>query len=236
MSFEDIEDSLPVKQLKSIIAFRASSDAPVDTMGCSQLGEKSEPKLYRFQTLIGLMLSAQTKDQVTSQAIENLKTLKGGLTPNSLGNASEDVVKELIRKVSFYNNKAKRIINVAQICERDYDGDIPNTIEELLKLPGVGVKMATLAMSTAWNVQVGIGVDVHVHRIANRLKWVKTKQPNQTEEELQKIFPKELWSPLNEAIVGFGQTICGAKKQHCEKCPIRDTCSHFKEKTNPESD
>ncbi|KAH0787721.1 DNA glycosylase [Histomonas meleagridis] len=230
------EESLPVKQLKEIIKFRAKSAAPVDTMGCSKLGDLSNPKLFRFQTLIALMLSAQTKDMITSQAVENLKTLEGGLTPSSLSKANEETVKNLIRKVSFFNNKAKRIIEVAKICERDYDGDIPDSLDALMKLPGVGLKMATLAMGTAWEKQVGIGVDVHVHRIANRLGWVKTKNPNETEAELQKVFPKELWVPLNEAIVGFGQTICGAKKQKCEECPIRDTCPYGREPSDSYSE
>ena len=218
--------STPVDQLRALIAFREKSEAPVDTMGCSKVGDKTDPKLYRFQTLIALMLSAQTKDPITAKAVENLRTLKGGLTPSSLAAQKKETVEELIRQVSFYRNKAERIIKVAGICEKDYDGDIPNTLESLVALPGVGLKMATLCMQSAWQQDIGIGVDVHVHRIANRLGWCKTDHPDKTELELQKVFPKELWRPLNETLVGFGQTICAAKKQRCEECPINDTCKY----------
>jgi endonuclease-3 len=84
--------------------------------------------------------------------------------------------------------------------------------------------MATLAMVHAWHEDVGIGVDVHVHRIANRLGWCATTQPEKTEAALQAVFPKELWEPLNETVVGFGQTICAARKPKCSHCPIADTC------------
>lgn len=224
----------PSEQLKAIIEFRKKSSAPVDTMGASKVGDKKDEKIYRFQTLIGLMLSAQTKDEKTSEAVENLKKgLEGGLTPASLSKANQETVENLIKKVSFYKKKAERIIEAARICQKDYDNDIPRTMKELTAIKGVGVKMATLCMAHAWNDQVGIGVDVHVDRIANRLKWVKTKHPDQTEIELQKVFPKELWAPLNDAIVGFGQTICSAVKPKCELCPITDSCPYY---NNVESD
>lgn len=222
--------STPVEQLQALIDYRAKNQAPVDTMGCSKVGDTSDPKLYRFQTLIALMLSAQTKDQITAKAVENLRTLEGGLTPSVLASQKKETVEELIRQVSFFRNKAERIIKVAGICDRDYNGDIPDTIESLVALPGVGLKMATLAMGHAWKKNIGIGVDVHVHRIANRLGWVKTKHPDETEVELQKVFPKELWEPLNETLVGFGQTICAAKKQLCDECPIHDTCKFRRKK------
>lgn len=218
----------PIDQLNALIEFRKEFAAPVDTMGCSKLGDTENEKLYRFQTLIALMLSAQTKDQVTSKAMENLRTLKGGLTPPVLAAQKEETVQELIKQVSFYRNKAERIIKVAGICDSNYDGDIPNTLEKLVELPGVGMKMATLAMGHAWKNPVGIGTDVHVHRIANRLGWVKTNHPDQTEIELQKVFPKELWDPLNETIVGFGQTVCAARKQMCEQCPISGSCKYYR--------
>ena len=220
--------STPIKQLQALIEFRKTSTAPVDTMGSGEVGDKSDPKLYRFQTLISLMLSAQTKDEYTAEAIGNLKKgLKGGLTAKSLGSANEATVQEMIRKVGFAKTKSGRIIQAAQLCDRDYDGDIPSTMEGLTAIKGVGIKMATLAMQHAWNEQIGIGVDVHVHRIANRLHWVHTNSPEQTEVELQKVFPQELWRPINKTLVGFGQTVCGAVKQKCEICPISKSCPYY---------
>ena len=223
-----MKKSTPIEQLKAIIEFRKSSIAPVDTMGASKVGDKSDEKIYRFQTLIGLMLSSQTKDEITSDAVKNLqKGLEGGLTPSSLSKANAETVDELIKKVGFHKDKSKWIIEAAKTCSKDYDNDIPHSLKELIALKGVGMKMATLCMAHAWHEQVGIGVDVHVHRIANMLGWVKTNHPDKTEIELEKVFPKELWKPLNGAIVGFGQTICGSKKQKCEMCPISDSCLRY---------
>jgi endonuclease-3 len=221
--------STPVDQLRALIEFRRESNAPVDTMGCSKVGDTTDPKIYRFQTLIALMLSAQTRDEMTAKAIDSLKTLKGGLRAHILAHADEATVQELIRPVSFFRVKAARIIKVAGILDRDYDGDIPRTVDELTALPGVGMKMATLAMGHAWREGVGIGVDVHVHRIANRLGWCKTNHPDKTEVALREVFPKELWDPLNETIVGFGQTICGARNPKCGECPIASSCAYFME-------
>lgn len=227
----------PSEQLKAIIQFRKKTLAPVDTMGASKVGDTKDEKIYRFQTLIGLMLSAQTKDEKTSQAVKNLKEgLDGGLTPSTLSSANQETVEQLIKQVSFYKTKAGRIIEAAQICQKDYDNDIPRTMKGLTSIKGVGVKMATLCMAHAWHDQVGIGVDVHVHRIAQRLKWVKTNHPDQTETELQKLFPKELWAPLNDAIVGFGQTICSAAKPKCDLCPISDSCPYYNNESESEEE
>ncbi|KAK8835979.1 alpha,alpha-trehalase nth1 [Tritrichomonas musculus] len=218
----------PSEQLKAIIEFRKTYKAPVDMMAPSRINDEKDDRIYRFQTLIGLMLSSQTKDEITLQAIKNLQNgIEGGLTPSTLSNSNVDTIEQLIKKVGFHKDKAERIIEAAKICHRDYDDDIPHTMKELTALKGVGIKMATLCMADAWHEQVGIGVDVHVHRISNMLKWVKTNQPDKTEIELQKVFPKELWEPLNQAIVGFGQTICSSKKPKCDLCPISESCPRY---------
>jgi endonuclease-3 len=209
--------SKALSQLTAIIEFRKHMSAPVGTMGCSKLGDTSDAKLYRFQTMIALMLSSQTKDELTSKAIRNLKTLPGGLTAATLSTATVDVVQGLIRRVSFFPTKA------AELCSRDHDRDIPRTIADLVAIPGVGIKMATLAMAHVWDDKVGIGVGVH--RIADRLGWVKTNHPDKTEVELQKLFPKDVWGGVNGALVGFGQTICAGKRPKCGECPIADSCA-----------
>ena len=222
---QNFETSL--EQLKTLIEFRKNFEAPVDQMGCAYLGDKIDPKTYRFQTLIALMLSSQTKDQETSKAINKLKTLPGGLNASTLSNTNPDIIFSLISNVGFANKKKNYIIEVAKICQRDFNGDIPSSFEGLTSFSGVGIKMATLAMAHCWNQQIGIGVDVHVHRISNILGWVKTKNPDDTEKSLQLLFPKELWEPINHTLVGFGQTICNAKKPKCEICPINSTCKFF---------
>jgi endonuclease-3 len=165
-----------VEQLKIIIIdLLKCSGLAVGALSCCEVTDPAAAKLHRFQTLVGLMLSAQTKDPVTMKVIENLATLRGGLTPAVLANASEDIVRELIRAVSFFRTKAGRIIRVAGICDRDYDSNIPQMIDALMALPGVGLKMATLVMVQGWGDDVGIGVDVHVHRIGWGRRSIPTR-------------------------------------------------------------
>ena len=110
------------------------------------------------------------------------------------------------------------------MLKNEWSGDIPNTVEDLCKLPGVGPKMAHLCMKTAWGVVTGIGVDTHVHRIANRLGWVKSKSPEDTRKELEDWLPKEHWSEVNHLLVGFGQQICQPVKPQCAACLNNTLC------------
>lgn len=163
-------------------SFRETAKAPVDTMGCERLAlSTASPKDQRFQTLIALMLSSQTKDTVTSVAVRKLQNeLEGGLTLQTILTIDESTLDSMIASVGFHTKKASYIKRTAEILRDQYDGDIPNTIEGLTSLPGVGPKMGYLTLQVAWNMNLGIGVDVHVHRICNRLGWVKTKAPEET--------------------------------------------------------
>lgn len=165
-------------------AYREKEKAPVDTMGCERLAEKDAPPLVqRFQTLIALMLSSQTKDTVTSVAVWKLQAeLPGGLNLDSILNVEEATLDKMISTVGFHTKKAGYIKRTAVILRDQYGGDIPDTIEGLVSLPGVGPKMGYLTLQVAWNKNIGIGVDVHVHRITNRLGWVKTNTPEETRE------------------------------------------------------
>ncbi|KAJ3103112.1 DNA N-glycosylase and apurinic/apyrimidinic (AP) lyase [Phlyctochytrium planicorne] len=206
---------------------RKENAAPVDTMGCGGLASKNEsPETYRFQTLVALMLSSQTKDPVTAAAVERLQTqLPGGLTIDSVSSAKESEIMNIIYGVGFHQKKSVFLKKAANICKEQYDGDIPPTVDELVKLPGVGPKMAYLAMQCAWNVNSGIGVDTHVHRISNRLGWVKSKDAEETREQLELWLPKELWTEINPLLVGFGQTMCGGVSPKCGSCPVAHLCS-----------
>ena len=136
------------------------------------------------------MLSAQTKDEVTAAATNRLQTLP--LNVETMCKTDEETISKLIYPVSFYKRKAQYIKRTAQILKDAYDSDIPNNVTELCKLPGVGPKMAYIAMHVAWNNCAGIGVDTHVHRISNRLGWTRktTKQPEQTRKELEEWLPQ----------------------------------------------
>ncbi|KAK8891568.1 alpha,alpha-trehalase nth1 [Tritrichomonas musculus] len=227
----------PLEQLNILKSFREkefkenrNSD---DKKEIQKSNEKAlnPDKKQRFQVLISLMLSAQTKDSISEQALKNLdEGLEGGLTASSLSTANVSTVKELIKRVSFSNKKSENIIEAAKLCQKDYNGDIPDNYDDLISIKGVGKKMATLTMSEAWNKRVGIGVDTHIHRTANRLKWVKTKTPEQTEDDLQNIFPEELWEEVDKSVLYFGQTICNAVSPKCDRCPIYDSCTAKKTK------
>lgn len=162
--------------------YRQVHKAAVDTMGCERLADRtSSAKTQRFQTLISLMLSSQTKDTVTSVAVQKLQTeLEGGLCLESILKVEEGPLDQMIRAVGFHTKKASYIKRTAEILRDRYEGDVPDTIEGLVGLPGVGPKMGYLVLQVAWNKNHGIGVDVHVHRITNRLGWVKTKTPEET--------------------------------------------------------
>lgn len=134
-------------------------------------------------------------------------------------------------------NKAKYLQQTSKVLMEKYNSDIPRSIKELVALPGVGPKMAHICMSTAWNETTGIGVDVHVHRISNRLKWVPspTKEPEQTRVALEQWLPRELWQEVNYLLVGFGQTTCTPVKPKCLECLNCDICpSAIKPKTSKE--
>lgn len=201
---------------------RKEWQAPVDTMGCESLAEdRRTPRDRRFQTLVALMLSSQTKDTVTAVAMRNLQEhLPGGFTLQSMRKVEPSFLNNLIEKVGFHNNKTKYIKRAAEILAEQHGGDIPDTIEGLIALPGVGPKMAYLCMSAAWGKDEGIGVDVHVHRITNLWGWHKTKDPEETRAMLESWLPREKWHDINHLLVGFGQTWCPPVGRKCEQCRL----------------
>lgn len=196
--------------------------APVDTMGCESLADETRSPLdRRLQTLIALMLSSQTKDTVTAVAMKNLQeNMPGGFNLQGLLDVEPEYLNEMIGKVGFHNNKTKYIKKVAGILRDDFNGDIPDTIEGLVSLPGVGPKMGYLTLSAAWGRDEGIGVDVHVHRITNLWGWHKTNNPEGTRAELEAWLPKEKWHDINHLLVGFGQTICLPVGRKCGDCDL----------------
>lgn len=152
-------------------------------------------------------------------------TLKGGLTPSTICASDTKTIEDCIYGVGFWRRKAQYLRNASKMILSEFDGDIPKSIEDLVKLPGVGMKMATIAMSSANKKVSGIGVDTHVHRISNRLRWVKnTKQPEQTRIELEKWMPRELWGDVNLLLVGFGQTVCTPRQPKCSECLNNNIC------------
>ncbi|CCM04574.1 uncharacterized protein FIBRA_06755 [Fibroporia radiculosa] len=205
---------------------RSRKVAPVDTMGCNRAqDEETVPQNRRFATLISLMLSSQTKDETTFAAVTKLREVVGGaLSVEAILNADDSVISEAICKVGFWRRKTQYIKQTAEQLRDRFDSDVPKTVDELCSLPGVGPKMAFLALQDAWKLNAGIGVDVHVHRITNRLGWHKpqTKTPEETRLNLQSWLPLELHPEINSLLVGFGQTICMPVGPKCNDCSLRE--------------
>ncbi|KAH7093942.1 DNA glycosylase [Auriculariales sp. MPI-PUGE-AT-0066] len=193
--------------------------APVDTMGCHVPGQQeSEPRNKRYITLVSLMLSSQTKDEVTHTAVGNLRTALGALTLETMLDADESVISGAINKVGFWRRKTEYLKKTAEKLRDEFDSD-------LCSLPGVGPKMAFLCLQSAWDINVGIGVDVHVHRITNRLGWHKppTKTPEQTRLNLQSWLPKNLTAILTTCLWALGRPmICLPVNPKCDSCALSE--------------
>lgn len=219
------EPALWREQIQNIYEMRKERNAPVDTMGCDVISDKdASPEVFRYQVLLSLMLSSQTRDEVTSAAMAKLR--QHGCTIENILKTSDVKLGELIYPAGFWKTKVKYIKNTSEILKNEYKGDIPRTVKDLCKLPGVGPKMAFLVMKCAWNEVLGIGVDTHVHRIANRLQWVKkpTKDPESTRKELEDWLPREYWQDINHLLVGFGQQTCLPLRPKCAGCLNKDIC------------
>ncbi|XP_069427136.1 endonuclease III-like protein 1 isoform X10 [Ovis canadensis] len=214
------------QQLDNIRTMRSGKDAPVDQLGAEHCFDPSaSPKqVQRYQVLLSLMLSSQTKDQVTAGAMQRLRAR--GLTVDSILQTDDSTLGTLIYPVGFWRSKVKYIKQTTAILQQRYGGDIPASVAELVALPGVGPKMAHLAMAVAWGTVSGIAVDTHVHRIANRLRWTKeaTRSPEETRRALEEWLPRELWREINGLLVGFGQQTCLPVRPRCQACLNRALC------------
>jgi endonuclease III len=185
-----------------------------------QMEEQDDP----FKILIGTILSARTRDENTTKVVKKL--FARFKTPDDIASADIDEIKNLIRSIGFYNVKAERIKQVSQIIVSKFGGRVPDDIDSLLGLPGVGRKTANCVLVYAFN-KPAIPVDVHVHRISNRLGLVRTKTVTQTEMELNKTVDRELWTRVNNTFVIYGQNICLPVKPICQICDLKGICKYY---------
>ena len=184
--------------------------------------EDSDP----FRVLIRTILSQRTRDENTDAASASLFSKFS--TPEAIAYAPIEDVEVLIKKSGFYHVKARRVKEVSRIIHEDYNDVVPDDLKELLSLPGVGRKTANCVLVYGFH-EDAIPVDVHVHRISNRIGIVATKNPDETEIALMKVVPKKYWLPLNDLLVQFGQTICRPIGPKHEICPIAELCDYYKE-------
>lgn len=189
--------------------------------GEAHLDQLAQKKQNPFKILISTILSARTRDINTRAATERLFAKFN--TPELIANADVEALENLVRKAGFYKVKAARIKEISQIIVEKFNGKVPKDFNELINLPGVGAKTANCVLVYAFQIPA-IPVDTHVHRISNRLGWVKTKKPDETEKELKKIIPKEQWIRINRLFVRFGQQICLPNNPKHEDCPINGIC------------
>ena len=180
-----------------------------------------------FCVLVGTILSARTKDQCTAGAVKRLFAEARGdvFRPGDLVRLTVQEIERLIYPVGFFRDKARHLKRLPSVLEEKFGGVLPHTVEELCELPGVGRKTANLTVAVGFDLPA-ICVDVHVHRICNRLGLVRTKTPFETEMALRKILPVRYWKTWNSHLVSFGQTRCGPIRPKCEGCPISRYCMH----------
>lgn len=174
-----------------------------------------------FTTLISCILSLRTQDRTTMEASACLFSVAD--TPERILEIRATRLEKLIYPVSFYRVKAQTIRKIARELMEKFGGKVPDTLEELLELPGVGRKTANIVVTLAFN-KPGIAVDTHVHRISNRLGYVSTKTPDDTEMALREKLPRRYWIVLNDILVAFGQNLCKPVSPLCSRCPIADYC------------
>ncbi|MBT1247278.1 MULTISPECIES: endonuclease III [unclassified Thermosipho (in: thermotogales)] len=174
-----------------------------------------------FKVLITTVLSQRSKDENTEIAAKNL--FKKYKTVKELSKAKEEALYELIKPAGLYRQKAKRIIEISKIIIEKFSGKVPDNLNDLISLPGVGRKTANIVLYVSFS-KPALAVDTHVHRISNRLGWVKTKTPEETEFELMKILPKNLWGPINGSMVEFGKNVCLPRSPKCNICSIYKYC------------
>lgn len=198
---------------------------------CDRLGEMYGPvecfldhgSPYRL--VISVLLSAQTTDAQVNKVTPEL--FRRWPSPEALAAASPEEVAEVIRSLGFYKSKARHAVEAAQMIVSDYGGEVPYTMAELTRLPGVGRKTANIVLNVSFDIVEGIAVDTHVNRIAHRLALspkTHEKEPLKTEQDLLKLLPREYWRDVNHQWIRFGREVCSAKAPRCAECPMADIC------------
>lgn len=211
------------KTIDAIMRALARAIDDHDLPAVEKIAEESQED--PFEVLISTMLSAQTRDPVTAAASARL--FKVARTPRTMARLTTAQIQKLIYPVSFYRHKARHVRETCRILVDKYRGRVPGTMEELLTLPGVGRKTANLVLILSFGSLKNICVDTHVHRISNRLGWVKTAAPVETEQALYEATPARWWPYINLYLVTWGQNVCKPVYPRCGACAIRPHCARI---------
>jgi endonuclease-3 len=175
-----------------------------------------------FELVVAVVLSAQERDAKVNEVTKEL--FKKFNTPQQFANASLEEIEKEISSISFYKKKAKYIKEISQILVEKYGGEVPKSIEELEKLPGIGRKSANMILYNAFGINEGIAVDRHVLRVSQRLGLTKQQKPEKAEQELMKLVPKDQWGKFSNLLILLGRYICTAQKPKHSECPLYDLC------------
>ena len=187
-----------------------------------------------FTMVICVLLSAQTTDVAVNKVTPELFARWPDAEAMAQANPSD--IADIIRSIGFYRTKSQHCVEASQMIVSDFGGEVPRTMEELCRLPGVGRKTANIVLNKAFGIVEGIAVDTHVYRIATRLRLTNKPTPLQAEQDLLDVIPKELWGPVNEQWIHFGRDTCRAQNPKCDGCPMCDICpSAFKAQGNPKT-
>ena len=214
---------MKIKNIGKIIKLLKEEVKSFENPVVSKIGEiQRDP----FKVLISCILSLRTQDKTTGTI--SLKLFEIADTPEKLAKMTLNKIQKIIRPVNYYITKSKRIKEISKALIERYNGKVPDTFEELMKLKGVGRKTANIVMTYGFFKKDYIPIDTHCHRIPNRLGWVNTKTPEQTEFALKEILPKKYWQDFNDLFVLFGQNICRPIGPHCWECPINEYCKYYK--------
>lgn len=178
-----------------------------------------------FELLVAVILSAQSTDEQVNRVTPALFAR----FPDAQAMAEADIadLENLIKGVGLFRNKARHLRKMSQVLSDDYQGQVPNGFDQLLELPGVGRKTANVVLAVGFNGP-GLGVDTHVHRVANRLGLVNTQNRNRTEQELKHIIPKENWNKAHHLLIWHGRQVCKARQPKCDQCLVQEKCRYYK--------
>ena len=178
-----------------------------------------------FRILILTILSAQTTDASVDKVSGEL--FRRFPTPKTLAAAEQGEVEEIVHSTGFYHAKARHIIGAAKKIENEFSGEVPDTMEELLTIPGVGRKTANIVLNHAFGRNEGVAVDTHVRRLAQRIGFSDHSDPAGIERDLIELFPRDRWGPLTDLLISHGRAICTARAPECQVCPIREQCRYY---------
>jgi endonuclease-3 len=210
----------PPRTVHAVMRALARAIDHLDLPAVETIAEESQED--PFEVLVATMLSAQTRDSVTAAATARL--FRAARTPRTIAGLTERRIERLIYPVSFYRHKARHVRQACRMLVDRFGGRVPSTMEELLALPGVGRKTANLVLILSFRSLKNICVDTHVHRISNRLGWVRTRTPDETERALYKSTDERWWPYINLYFVTWGQNVCRPVYPRCGACVIRRSC------------